>query len=345
MSSHPAAAAATQSPVTAERIMQMAWGYAPPLMIGAAVRHGLFDALAAQPRTAEELAEQTRTSPRGMRMIANALVALGLLAKQDGRYALTPESDTFLVSTKPSFQGGLFKHIDTQLIPKWLRLNDIVRTGRPPAVVNQEDTGSEFFQKFVEDIFPMSYAAARALGQSLKLAAATAPVRVLDLAAGSGVWGIALAQQSPQVRVTAVDWPGVIPVTRRVATKHGVVDRFTFVEGDINSADLGTGHTIATLGHILHSEGETRSRALLKRTFDALAPGGTIAIAEFLTNDDHTGPANAAIFAVNMLVNTDEGDTFSAAEISGWLREAGFENPRTLDAPGPSPLVLANKPA
>jgi ubiquinone/menaquinone biosynthesis C-methylase UbiE len=343
MSSQPTAPGA-QSPVTADRIMQMAWGYAPPLMIGAAVRHGLFDALAAQPRTATELAEQTRTSPRGVRMIADALVALGLLAKQSGgRYALTPESDTFLVSTKPSFQGGLFKHIDTQLIPKWLHLNDIVRTGRPPTGVNQEGPGSAFFEQFVEDIFPMSYAAARALGQSLNLAAAKSPVRVLDLAAGSGVWGIALAQQSPQVRVTAVDWPGVIPVTRRVATKHGVVDRFSFVEGDINTTDFGAGHTIATLGHILHSEGERRGRALLKKTFHALAPGGTIAIAEFLVNDDRTGPANATIFAVNMLVNTDDGDTFSATELSGWLRDAGFENPRTLDAPGPSPLVLANK--
>jgi ubiquinone/menaquinone biosynthesis C-methylase UbiE len=325
--------------------MQMAWGYAPPLIIGAAVRHGLFDALATQPRTAAELAEQTRTSPRGVRSIANALVALGLLAKRDNRYALTPESDAFLVSTKPSFQGGLFKHIDTQLIPKWLHINEVVRTGRPPAAVNQQGPGSEFFEQFVEDIFPMSYAAARTLGQSLNLATSTAPLRVLDLAAGSGVWGIALAQQSPHVRVTAVDWPAVIPVTRRVATKHGVADRFTYVEGDLQSADFGRDHNLATLGHILHSEGEPRSRALLKKTFQALAPGGTIAIAEFLSNDDRSGPANAAIFAVNMLVNTDEGDTFTLPEISAWLQDAGFTKPRTLDAPGPSPLILATRPA
>jgi len=315
------------------------------LIIGAAVRHGLFDALATQPRTATELAEQTRTSPRGVRAIANALVALGLLAKHDNRYALTPESGAFLVSTKPSFQGGLFKHIDTQLIPKWLHLSDVLRTGRPPAAVNQQGPGSEFFEQFVEDIFPMSYAAARALGQSLNLAASTQPVRVLDLAAGSGVWGIALAQQSPNVRITAVDWPAVIPVTRRVAAKHGVAaDRLTCVEGDLQSADFGRDHTIATLGHILHSEGESRSRALLKKTFHALAPGGTVAIAEFLSNDDRTGPPNAAIFAVNMLVHTEDGDTFTLPEISAWLREAGFTNPRTLDAPGPSPLILATRP-
>jgi len=202
----------------------------------------------------------------------------------------------------------------------------------------------EFFQQFVEDIFPMSYGAARALGESLKLAAGTSPVRVLDLAAGSGVWGIALAQQSPKVTVTAVDWPGVLPATQRVTTRFGVADRFTLVAGDLLEAAFGTGHNIATLGHILHSEGEPRSRRLLKKPFDALAPGGTIAVAEFVANDDRTGPPNAMIFAVNMLVNTDVGDTFTLPEISAWLTEAGFKNVRTLNSPGPSPLILATKP-
>jgi ubiquinone/menaquinone biosynthesis C-methylase UbiE len=331
---------------TPERLMQFAWGYAPPLIIGAAIRHGVFDVLAtAGPLNAEELAQRTGTALRGLRTIANALVALAFLAKDaSGRYTLTPESESFLISSKPSFQGGIFKHISTQLIPKWLMLGETVRNGRPPRAVNQQGEGAEFFQTFVEDIFSMSYGAARTLAEHLKLETAKGPVRVLDLATGSGVWGIALAQRSPQVRVTAVDWPGVLNVTRRVAGRHDVLDRFTFVEGDLHVANFGTGHQVATLGHILHSEGERRSRELLKKTFAALAPGGTIAIAEFLSNDDRSGPANAAIFAVNMLVNTDEGDTFTFPEISGWLKEAGFAEPRLLDAPGPSPLVLAVKP-
>ena len=335
----------TNAPLTPQRIAQMAWGFAPPLVLGAAVQHKLFDALDAGPLTAAQLAQRTGLSDRGTRMIANVLVGLELLSKDgDGRYALTTESSTFLVTTKPSFQGGIFHHIDTQLIPKWLKLPEIVKTGRAAFAVNQESQGAQFFEKFVEDIFPMSYGATQALGDALKLAEAKAPVRVLDLAAGSGVWGIGLAQKSPQVRVTAVDWPGVIRVTRRVAERHKLLDRFTFIEGDLHSADFGTGHNIATLGHILHSEGEKLSRELLKKTFKALAPGGTLAIAEFLVNDTRTGPPNGLIFAVNMLVNTDTGDTFSYTEIARWMSEAGFTNARTLDAPGPSPLILANKP-
>src|SRR6185312_8971245 len=136
---------------------------------------------------------------------------------------------------------------------------------------------------------------------------------------------------------TAVDWPGVLPATKRVATKFGVADRLTLVAGDILEAAFGTGHNIATLGHILHSEGEARSRALLKKTYEALAPGGTIAIAEFVANEDRTGPANAMIFAVNMLVHTDQGDTFTLKEMSSWLSDAGFKDIRILEAPAPSP--------
>ena len=167
---------------------------------------------------------------------------------------------------------------------------------------------------------------------------------MLDLAAGSGVWGIAIAQGSEQARVTAVDWPGVIPITRKTVARFGLADRFSFIAGDLLEADFGSDHTVATLGHILHSEGMERSRALLAKTFHALAPGGTIAIAEFLVNAERTGPVNGLFFAVNMLVNTDTGDTYSFEEIRSWLEHAGFTNARTLEAPGPSPLILATKP-
>jgi len=336
----------TEAPtqVTPERIMQFTFGYAPSLILEAAIRHGVFDALDKSPKTAEQVSAETGASQRGLRAIMNALVGFEFLAKDaQGRYSLTADSAAFLVRGKPGYVGGFFRHT-TELLPKWLQLNEIVRTGRPAVAVNQEGDGSQFFQGFVEDIFPTSYPAAQALADVLEVSRADCPISVLDLAAGSGVWGIALAQKSPHVQVTAVDWAGVIPVTRQMVERFGVADRFRFVEGDLLKADFGAGHNIATLGHILHSEGEERSRALLKKTFEALAPGGTIAIAEWLVNEERTGPPPALIFAVNMLVNTEHGDTFSFGEISYWLREAGFENARTVDAPGRSPLVLATRP-
>jgi len=333
------------APVTPLRLSQLAWGYAPPLILEAALHHHVFDALDAGPKTLAQVSAATGASERGLGAIMNALVGLEFLAKDGaGNYTLTAESSAFLVSTKPSFQGGLLRHTSEHLLPKWLSLNEIVATGRPAAAVNQQSVGAEFFEKFVNDIFPMSYPSASTLAAHLQLAALSSRFNVLDLGAGSGVWGIAQAQASPMVYVTAVDWHGVVDITRANASRFGLDGRYTVIEGDLQEADFGAGHNLVTIGHILHSEGVERSKALLAKCFRALSSGGTISIAEFLVNADHTGPVNGLLFAVNMLVNTDVGGTYSFEEIGAWLSEAGFVNVRLLDSPGPSPLILASKP-
>jgi SAM-dependent methyltransferase len=334
---------ANSSP-TPERLMQIAWSFAPPLIVEAALQHGVFDRLDQGARSTAELAAETGASLRGLTAILNVLVGLQLLERDGDRYVLTRESAAFLVSSRPSYHGMFFQHISDQLLPRWLELNAIVRTGRPASRVNQEEEGAQFFAEFVEALFPISFSAASALGEHLGIPEAAAPLSVLDIGAGSGVWGIALAKQSPHVRIHAVDWPRVLEVTKKVAAQHGVGDRLTVAPGEFSEADFGSGHQVATLGHILHSEGRDRSRRLLKKIWSALAPGGTIAIQEFVPNDERTGPVHTLIFAVNMLVNTDEGDTFTFAEMSAWLREAGYVNPRLLDVPSVSPLVLADKP-
>jgi ubiquinone/menaquinone biosynthesis C-methylase UbiE len=331
--------------VTPERLMELSFAYAPPLVISAGVSNKVFDSLEDGAKTTGQVAEETGASARALRILMNALVGLNLLKKdRQGKYSLTPESAAFLLSKKPGTHAGFFGAIEPQLISRWLRLSDIVREGRPAVAVNQETEGTEFFSQLVENIIPMSYPPAQKLGDHLKLAKAKNEIRVLDLGAGSGIWGIALAQKSPRVRVTAVDWAGMIPTTKRITQKFGVDDRFNYVEGDMLEANFGSGYDIATLGHILHSEGEDRSRQLLTKTFRALKSGGAIAIAEWLVNDDRTKPLPSLMFAVQMLVNTEKGDTFSFNEIENWLEEAGFKKIRKLEAPGPSPLILATKP-
>src|SRR5205809_3419572 len=335
----------SQDQVTPERLMQFGFAYAPPLIIGAAVSNKVFDTLEGGGKTIEQVSKTTGASQRGLRAIMNALVGLELLKKdRHEKYSLTPESATFLLSDKAGTQAGFFATILPQLVSRWLSLTEVVRDGRPVLAVNQEEPGTEFFSQLVENIIPMSYPSAQALGHHLKIAKAKSEVRVLDLAAGSGIWGIALTQKSPRVRVTAVDWAGMIPTTKRITQKFGVADRFNYIEGDLLEANLGNGYDIAILGHILHSEGEERSRKLLKKTFKALKSGGTIAIAEWLVNDDRTEPTHSLMFAVQMLVNTERGDTFSFNEIKSWLEEARFKRVRKLEAPGPSPLILATKP-
>lgn len=333
--------------VTPQRIMQFAWGFAPPLIIDAALRHRVFDALDSGPKTVGELAGATGASTRGLRAILDALVGLELLSRQADRYALTPDSSAFLVSTKPSFHGGVIKHLTAQLLNNWRRLPEIVASGKPATEVNDAKPGADFFREFVQDLLPMNFPAAQALAEHLAQASGAdvdRMIKAIDLAAGSGVWGIAIAQRFPNARITAVDWPTVAAITQEVARRFGVGDRLTTVPGDLLEADFGRGYQFATLGHILHSEGEARSRTLLRKVFDALAPGGTIAIAEFMPNDDRTGPPMPLLFGVNMLVHTHDGDVFTFPQLTEWLREAGFKDVRKREVPAPSPLVLATKP-
>src|SRR5438034_2573601 len=269
--------------VTSERLQQIGFAYAPPLIISAAVSNKVFDTLTGGAKTIEQVSKETGASERGLRAVMNALVGLELLKKdRQSRYSLTPESEAFLISNKPGSLAGFFGSILPQLNSRWLRLSEVVRYGRPVVAVNQETEGTEFFSQLVENIIPMSYPDAQKLGDHLKVSKGENEIRVLDLAAGSGIWGIALTQKSPRVQVTAVDWAGMIPTTKRITQKFGVADRFDYLEGDILEANFGSGYDIATLGHILHSEGEERSRKLLKKTFRALKSGGVIAIAEWL---------------------------------------------------------------
>jgi len=149
--------------ITPERIVQMAWSFATPLILGAAIRHRLFDHLESGPKTAAQLSELSGASLRGVRTVVNALTGLGLLTKDgEERYSLTAESNAFLVSGRPTYFGGLIRHISSQLVPRWLSLNDIVASGKPVQSEQEAEPGAEFFAQFVEDLFPVSYPAATA---------------------------------------------------------------------------------------------------------------------------------------------------------------------------------------
>src|SRR5581483_9765504 len=187
---------------TPERLMQMAWGYSAPLIIEAAVENNVFDLLADSPKTIPALAKSSGASVRGLTAILNALVGFQLLKRSGARYSLTPESAAFLVSNQPGSLAKFFRHVSTMLIPHWLHLGKSVKTGNPSLPVNNQSRGAEFFAEFVESLFPLSYPAARMLGTHLGIPATKKEFSVLDLAAGSGVWGIAQAQLSPLVTLT-----------------------------------------------------------------------------------------------------------------------------------------------
>lgn len=327
------------------QLREIAWGFGPALVAETALKLGLFDCLERTPSDVPALSAYTGCSERGLRATLNVLVGIGLLnIDSSGRFTLTATSRALLVSTKPDFQGGALQNI-SETIRIWLRLTEAVRTGMPVANFEQECSTGTHWKESVEGLFRLNYPATVVLARKLNLKYAGRPIRVLDVAAGSGVWGIGLAKASQFVRVTAIDRAPVLEVASRIAKNRGVEDQVLLVPGDVHTVDLGSGYDVIVMGHILHSEGEKRSRDLLIKAFNAVRPGGSIVIADFLVNNDRSAPLLSLLFAVWMLLTTENGETFSFEEIDLWLRDAGFSETELVAAPAPSPLIIARRPA
>ena len=234
------------------------------------------------------------------------------------------------------------QHIDALWEP-WDSLTDVTRTGQPVKRVDKEH-GPEFFENMVLQLVPMSYPGARAAAVELGAGATWKNLKVLDVAAGSGAWGIAFAESDPGTIVTAQDWPNVLEVTKKLVNKFNLNKRFSYLPGDLGEVDLGKDrYDLVILGHICHSEGAEKTRLLFSRVHRALKQSGKILIAEMIPDDERCCAVFPLMFAANMLINTTDGNTFTMAEYREWLDEAGFGGMRTIDAPGPSPLIVADK--
>ncbi|MCC7495069.1 MAG: methyltransferase domain-containing protein [Fimbriimonadaceae bacterium] len=326
-----------------DRIMELGWAFVPHRALLAAVNLGLFSALDQGPATVDELAAACAASPRGIRALANALTALGLLQKTAETYQNTPETALFLVRDRPAYLGGMLEHT-AALADRFRDLAAIVRSGEAPEAVDQPEHGEAFFQELVPAIFGMSYpqgtAAAVALGAGDSLRGA----RVLDVAAGSGAFSLPFLQRDPTATAVAVDLPHVLEVTREFATRFGCADRYQYLAGSIRELDFGVAEfDVAVLGHICHSEGALWTQRLLAKVVRALKPGGTLVIGEMVPDDQRREAVFPLLFALNMLVHTSDGDCFTLREYQEWLTAAGCSAIRTVANPGPSPLILATR--
>jgi len=329
-----------------EPLHQMIFSFIPSRVLTAGLQLSVFSHLAAGKKTAEEIARAAAASERGMRMLLDALVACQLLSKKEARYELTPLAARFLVRESPDYLGLLMEQ--DSLWESWGHLTEVIRSGQPLHRVEAQELAEQFFPILVQTLHVLHRDRARLMAQALGIGNAPrnemTGLRAIDVACGSGVWGIAVAEADPAARVTAHDFPAMLAVTREYLKRHGVEQQFDFLPGDLKAADFGREqYDLALLGNILHSEGEESSRSLLQRLHAALRPGGRAVIIEFLPNDDRTSPHFPVFFALNMLLHTEHGNTFTLAEYTHWLREAGFARIETADIGSHSPLVIGHK--
>ena len=320
------------------------FGYIASRAIGVAVELGLFTHIARGADTVERLAQACGASPRGIRILADAMVVQNLLKRDQGRLELTAEARHFLVSDGPAYIGGMILHADAHW-NRWAQLGDAVRLGgSPQQAVESDADGGRYFAPFVASLHRLNLAAAQTMARELHGKVR----RILDLGAGSGVWSLPLAAADREVRVDAVDRQTVLEtVTMEYAREAGCADQYRCLAGNLRDLawEAEGNYDLVILGHVLHSEGWERSQLLLQRTWSALRPGGLLLIAEMIPDENRSSDLYGVLFGLQMLMFTEEGDVFTAAELETMTREAGFADISWHPmAAAMYPLMLARRP-
>jgi SAM-dependent methyltransferase len=326
-------------PVTPERIMQTISGVWGGVMLGTAAKFDLFTLVEEGLGTASGIADRAGISRRGAQALLDGMVAVGLLVRQDGICRNAPDASKFLVRNQPTSMGQLPVLEALEALPALARLPDVVRSGVP--IEAEGPPPEEFFSRLVPAIAPLSFMPATLAAQELGVAAA-GRLEVLDVGGGSGAWATVLGRLNPQVRVTQIDTPAVNRVARELASRAGMGDRFYAVDGDFHVDDLGwSQYDIAICSHVAHMLGPAQNLSVFERIRRALKPTGTLVIADFVLEDDRSGPAMGLLFQANMLVRNKEGACWRKADYRTWLGDAGFGEVRIVPTPGPVSLILA----
>jgi 2-polyprenyl-3-methyl-5-hydroxy-6-metoxy-1,4-benzoquinol methylase len=292
----------------------------------AAIDLDLFRVLGEGPAGAATLAQRCSASERGMRILCNYLTVIGLLRKDGEQFRHTPTSAAFLDPASPTCIASAAKFMGNPAMQETDRhLADIVRNGRTSLPgEGSVSPDNPIWVEFAHSMAPMMAPVAAPLG-AIALDGLTGPVRVLDIAAGHGLFGIAAAKHNPQAQIVALDWAAVVEVAKGNAQKAGVSDRYQTLPGDAFKVDFGGPYDVILLTNFLHHYDPPTCVKLLKKVHAALKPGGRAATLEFVPNEDRISPPMAAGFSLTMLASTVAGDAYTFRELESMYREAGFD--------------------
>jgi ribosomal peptide maturation radical SAM protein 1 len=286
--------------------------------------------------------EQAKQFGSGIRMLLDCLVSFQLLTKSNHRYWLTPISSRYLRKSSPEYFGYLWE--DESSLEQWSRLNEAIRSGKPFRTKRSLAEEAASFAGLARTLQVVHWKSSEKAAQILGAASRHVGMKVLDVACGSGVWGIAIAQADSQSHIVANDLPEILELTKAYVKQHNVEKQFTYLPGDLRVVDFGEGcFDLAILGNIIHSEGEHYSRELLAHIHRALKASGRIAIIDIIPYEERTGPQSSLIVALAMLLDTEEGDLFTLSEYQQWLTETGFTEIKTADIDSHSPMIIAHK--
>jgi (2Fe-2S) ferredoxin/predicted O-methyltransferase YrrM len=329
--------------VVPDDLMETIRGYQPSRVLLTAVELDVFSVIAraAGKATSDSVAAELKTDPRATETLLNALVALGVLIKLGPLFAATPVANRFLVAGSPDDARMALRH-NLSLWATWSMLTETVRTGHAPDRPRMRERTDDWTGPFIAAMHRNA-----ALRAPLVVSAVGADLvrRLLDVGGGSGAYAIAFARANPALQADVFDLATVAPIARRHIAEAGLADRVRTRVGDLCTDAFGSGYDLVLLSAICHMLGPAENRDLLRRAFEALVPGGRVVIQDHVMTPGKTAPRSGALFAVNMLVGTASGSTYSEEEYSAWLREAGLVDVRHVTLAGPNDLIVARRPA
>ncbi len=328
----------TDSP---EPIREIAYAFQRSRVVLSAYELGIFSAVGDRGSTSTNVAGTLDTDRRATDRLMNALVAMGLLLKEGEVFRNTEAGARFLLPSSPDYMAGLMHTV--HLWETWSTLTEAVRRGTSvPAGQLRRADHATWTTAFIA---AMNDRARKQAPPTAALMDLKEGMRVLDVGGGSGAFSSAFVRGKKGVRATVFDLPQVLPLTEQYVRAEGLIDRIDFTAGDYTRDALPRGYDLVFLSAIIHSNSPDENRELIRKCASSLNPKGTLVVQDFIMDESRTDPPPGALFALNMLVGTSAGDTYTETEVRGWMGEAGLSDIDRVETSFGSAQMRGRKPA
>lgn len=325
-----------QEEMSIEEVRRTVMGFQESRIILTAVELELFSALGKEGKTSTEVAKSLGTDERATDRLMNALSAIGMLRKRGEEFSNTETTARYLDKESPDYMAGLLH--SASLWKSWSKLTQVVKKGEP---ADRESDDRDLWG-FISAMHERAKNSAPNVVEMLNLSGVKS---ILDVGGGSGAFSMAFVKSKPDINATVFDLPDVIPLTREYIREEGLDDRIDTISGDYKVDDFGRGYDLVFLSAIIHSNSYHENQELTKKCAHSLNPRGQLIVQDFIMDETRTTPGFGAIFALNMLVNTQAGDTYTESEVRAWMENAGLKDIERKDTGSVTSLIIGRKPA
>ena len=323
---------------SAEDIRELANAFRESRALLTAIELKIFSVIDKHLLTSDEVAKKINADSRAVDRLMNALCAMGFLNKVHGKFYNSDLSSKYLVESKPDFMGNLYH--TNNLWNSWSNLTDSVIKGTSVISNKNKSEKDNWVESFISAMHYRGVNQGKILAMMIDL---TKVKTMLDVGGGSAAFAIEIVKKNPSINAVVLDLPNVIPLTKRYVSESGLIDKFKFIEGDYLTKDFEGKYDLILLSAIVHINNYEQNKMLIKKCADSLDKNGLIVINDFVMNDDRTKPFHGALFSLNMLVGTANGDTYTEKEIREWFESAGLSNIERKNTSFGSDLMIAIK--